>query len=702
MAAMIDTERIKMLLQENDFFWTDKEDLPKHWFEGAFHGNGRLGSAVYFEEIEKEKYIHVELCCNEVYDRREGEPNQFNSPRLPIGFLLYKCSGDVMDVQMHTDLYRAMTELRVTTDRETINCNFYVCAESQLIVIEQREGDIKKWRFVPEKAISPRQTYGIERQEVFRIDKNYKGNSNPTVTEMEKEIVCIQDLENDYHTVTIGKREEKCLFFTIRQGQNLTAEDVKDELCSEMKKNYRKEHLTWWEDYYAISGIEVPDSSVEQFYWRQVYKLGSAVREDSIVLDNQGPWLFTTPWPGTWWNLNVQLSYWPLYTANRLGQANSLNKHLLKYSQDLIENVPKKYQYDSAGLGTATTWNLKAKVADPMWDGEMQFVELGNLTWTLHNCWLYYRMTMDHNLLKELIYPLLTRAVNYYLHFLKKENGRWHLPPTDSPEYGKRCEDCNYDLALLKWGCSTLLQCTRILGIENEKENIWKDVCENLADYAIDDTGYMIGKDLPYRKSHRHFSHLMMHIPLYLVNRENSDSWKLVKRSIENWFSYPEDIRGFSDVGASLLCSAYRKGNRALGYIRELLEKHITINSMYLEAGPVIETPLAGMECIQQLLLQSWGEKVRVFPAMPSEWKDASFWKLAAQGGFVVSASYKNGKTEWIQMESLTDTVCTVETDMEKAEILFEDQEAQKIEIRGEYIFKIKAGECVLIRKQDM
>lgn len=247
-----------------------------------------------------------------------------------------------------------------------------------------------------------------------------------------------------------------------------------------------------------------------------------------------------------------------------------------------------------------------------------------------------------------------------------------------------------------------MLQCTRILGIENEKENIWKDVCENLADYAIDDTGYMIGKDLPYRKSHRHFSHLMMHIPLYLVNRENSDSWKLVKRSIENWFSYPEDIRGFSDVGASLLCSAYRKGNRALGYIRELLEKHITINSMYLEAGPVIETPLAGMECIQQLLLQSWGEKVRVFPAMPSEWKDASFWKLAAQGGFVVSASYKNGKTEWIQMESLTDTVCTVETDMEKAEILFEDQEAQKIEIRGEYIFKIKAGECVLIRKQDM
>ncbi len=690
---MSDMNRVKAMINESDFHWSNPDKLPMQWLEGAFHGNGRLGSVVYFDETEEKRYLHVELGCNEVYDRRQSD-----SPRLPIGFLRYECSGKILDFKMHTDLYHAITEVRLVTEQEQIRCNFYVCARNQIIILEQEEGNIEKWEFIPAKAMSPRQLYGIEHQEEFRINRNYRENPDPQIMETEDEIICIQNLDNDYRTVTVGKRQDHVLAFTIRQSRNLIWEKVREELCSEMGKEYLKEHIKWWEAYYAISGIAIPDPQIQAFYWRQVYKLGSAVREDSNVLDNQGPWLFNTPWPGTWWNLNVQLSYWPLYTSNRLEQARSLNSHLLRYYQDLINNVPEEYQYDSAGIGTSSTWNLKSKVNNPLQEGGQSFYELGNLTWVLHDCWLYYRMTMDKTVLQELIYPLLKRAVNYYLHFVKKENGKWHLPPTDSPEYGEKCEDCNYDLALLKWGCITLLECVQILGITDEKESIWRDICENLTDYPMDETGYMIGKDLPYRKSHRHFSHLMMHIPLYLVNRDNSDSWDLVRRSIEHWFSYKGDILGFSYVGASLLCSAYQKGDLALAHIRSLLNNHVTINSMYAEAGPVIETPLAGMECIQQLLLQSWGGKVRVFPAMPEEWQDASFENLAAQGGFVVSASYKNGRTEWIQIKSLTDTECTVECDMTKAEISFDGKNYTETDIQKLYHLKINAGETFFVR----
>lgn len=34
-------------------------------------------------------------------------------------------------------------------------------------------------------------------------------------------------------------------------------------------------------------------------------------------------------------------------------------------------------------------------------------------------------MTMDKTVLQELIYPLLKRAVNYYLHFVKKKE--WEM-----------------------------------------------------------------------------------------------------------------------------------------------------------------------------------------------------------------------------------------------------------------------------------
>ena len=49
-----------------------------------------------------------------------------------------------------------------------------------------------------------------------------------------------------------------------------------------------------------------------------MYKLASATRGDRALIDCTGPWLTLTPWPNAWWNLNVQLTYWPLNAANRL------------------------------------------------------------------------------------------------------------------------------------------------------------------------------------------------------------------------------------------------------------------------------------------------------------------------------------------------------------------------------------------------
>ena len=45
------------------------------------------------------------------------------------------------------------------------------------------------------------------------------------------------------------------------------------------------------------------------------------------------------------------------------------------------------------------------------------------------------------------------------------------------------------------------------------------------------------------------------------------------------------------------------------------------------------------------MLLQSWGGKLRIFPAVPEQWKDAAFDRLRAEGGFTVSARRVAGKT---------------------------------------------------------
>lgn len=108
-------------------------------------------------------------------------------------------------------------------------------------------------------------------------------------------------------------------------------------------------------------------------------------------------------------------------------------------------------------------------------------------------------------------------------------------------------------------------------------------------------------------------------------------------------------------------------GDEALAYLRSLMHL-IKPNTMYKEAGPVIETPLAGAEAIHDMLLQSWGNIIRVFPAVPETWQEAVFHNLRAEGGFLVSAVSKAGQTTFIRIQSLAGEPCRLLTDLAYSE----------------------------------
>ena len=85
---------------------------------------------------------------------------------------------------------------------------------------------------------------------------------------------------------------------------------------------------------------------------------------------------------------------------------------------------------------------------------------------------------------------------------------------------------------------------------------------------------------------------------------------------------------------------------------------------MFAFSGQNIETPLVTVQPIHEMLLQSWGGKIRVFPAVPAAWPDVTFHQLRAEGAFLISGVRKGGKTEWIGVKSLAGEACRVWTDI--------------------------------------
>lgn len=660
----------EQFMKRQDMTW---ELLPNYWYEAPFLGNGRLGLMVYKEP--KENCIRLETGDTDVHDHRP-EKGLLGNPRLLTGHFMLYPKGQIKAGSMRLDLWNAEMTARIETTKGEIFLRAFVHANRDVIIIESEingsESAQLKW--IPADADSPRFQYSKTPAGSWMTAKmkDYISNPKPEVSLRKDGGSSLQKLLKGGETAVNWKQQIKgkkqTLYISLAHSYPQTdagqkAATIINKVVKRGVPALRKEHQSWWHSFYPKSFLSLDDGVKENFYWIQLYKLASATRADKPMIDNTGPWLTITPWPNAWWNLNVQLTYWTLNASNHLDLAASLEHALYDHTDNLRNNVPEPYRSDSYALGRSS--NLVCESEPVKIPGKDKNAEVGQLAWACHNLWLIYRFKMDDNLLRHKFFPLLKGAMNYYLHFLYKDkDGKWHLPETYSPEYGS-AEDCNFDLALVDWGCRTLLETCKRLNIQDSLEEKWEDVVKNLTDFPKDANGLLIGKDTPYAFSHRHYSHLLSIYPLYLVNVENGGR-ELIEKSLAFWQSKPKSLLGYSCTGASSISSALGNGNDALTYLNKLFSTFLGCNTMYRESGPVIETPLSAAQSMHDMLLQSWGGKLRVFPAVPDVWKNVTFHNWRGEGAFLVSAQRKEGQTRFIRVKSEAGEPCIIMTDMEK------------------------------------
>lgn len=694
----------KTFMSKQDMVWNR---LPQTWYEAPFMGNGSMGTYIC-KEPEKNA-IRIDVNNSMVHDHRKDDKSIYGRCRLLIGYFLLQPVGEITSGTMRLDLWNAETQGCIRTTSGEIKLKACVTSESPYIIVEAEPTEGEKnftWQFYPESTDSPRQLNAIRIKSKNHLKKDYISNPPSQLYERNGLNYCWQPLLDGGGTATAWKemRKDNKRILIISNAHTFPGTDAPQKVETALANLQTTDlpalwqaHQDWWHRYYPQSFISLPDKKIENFYWAQIYKLASATRIGGGLLDNSGPWQVLTPWPNAWWNLNVQLSYWPVYASNRLELGMPIVDVVRNNFENLINNVPEAYRKDAAALPVATDFNLVG--ADIRVPGSKPFAQVGNLPWLCHNLWLQYRYSMDENILRHTIFPTLRRAINFYLPFLEEdEQGILHLKETYSPEYGN-AKDCNYDIALLRWGCQTLLESCRILSVNDDLCPTWQRVIDKLTDYPQNEDGIMIGKDVPYSRSHRHFSHLLMFYPLYLLNAEQEGSKELQEKSVEHWHSMPNNILGFSYTGASLLYAAFGEGDKALEKLNGLFALTLRPNTMYMESGPVIETPLSGAQCIHEMLLQSWGKKIRVFPAVPSQWKDARFQNLRTEGAFLVSAVRKEGATMYIQIKSLVGEPCILQTDMKNPVVKIGNATLTP-KGENEYVLDLKKGETVTITAQ--
>lgn len=714
-AQPVDTKEWTQYMKHTRLFW---DSLGTDFYDGLILGNGRLGVNMY---KENDSVLRFDIGRSDVTDTRPHYPDTLftqqlvSHPRLPIGKLVIKSDGMILSTSLQLDIYNAEASGEIVTTKGRVKLFFFVPSGEEVVHIQATPQGNEKimCEWVAEKSITPRISFGRVKAETYQ----YKENPHFEIRDSAGYGICYQPLlvKGEYAAVWkhAVKQDVHCVDIAVGYDPLQKGKSIPEAISAIRNFQSRafdkvlSSHRNWWNNFFQQSFISIPDKRLETYYWLQLYKLGSATRENKPMIDLMGPWFTSkTPWPGIWWNLNQQLTYSPLFASNHLELSRPLFNLLNSNLQNLIDNVPAKWRNDAAALGRITTFDLVA----PLDQNDLRSgrFEPGNLTWMLLYYYRYFQYSGDQQELKQHILPLLKRSVNYLMHLLyQDEKGVYHLVRSHSPEFAD-AEDAHYSLSALIWGLQTLIKVNDRFALNDADRNRWSEVLQKLTPLPANEKGLMIGRDVELSSSHRHYSHLLAIYPYRLLNMDDPRHRDMAVRSIAHWHSMPAALAGYSYTGASSMSSLLGDGDRSVTYLRDFLNRHAEPGGLYAESGPCFETPMAFAASLLEMMIDSDDGLVKIFPAIPSAWKELSFKDLAAEGAFRVSAVMYEGLLQQVRVKSLAGNTCTLDLRSNLDYELVSDQRGILVPKRTnhagrvQYIFDTKKGETITLKRKGM
>lgn len=433
----------------------------------------------------------------------------------------------------------------------------------------------------------------------------------------------------------------------------------------------------------AVSKGGTDPALVSLYFQYGRYLMISSSRRGDLPANLQGLWAdgINTPWNCDYHaNINLQMIYWPVETANLVECFEPLDRYINFLTGPGAKTARVHYGARGWTVHTlANAWGFTAPGESPSWG-----LSPSAGAWLAQHLWEHYAFSRDTNYLQHVL-PILRASAEFSLDWLVEDpkTGKLVAGPATSPENrfttadGQTASLCmapTMEQEII-WDCfQNYLEAARVLGVSEPTVAEVEKALPRVQGPKIGSDGRLMEWSEEFKEpepGHRHTSHLFALHPGRQISRAATPELAAAARkSLEFRLANGGGHTGWSRAWIINFWARLGDGDKVGENVQALLAKSTLPNLFDTHPPFQIDGNFGGVAGICEMLVQSQAGEIELLPALPKSWANGSVKGLRARGGYEVEVVWRDGKLASATVRNVSgDGMCKVRLGQKLTEV---------------------------------